>query len=56
MSYVTKSINNVNKQVTDHVEQSLLDFNIQALKKVMTSFTRFDDEYLASLDDSEDVV
>eukprot|EP00794_Sanderia_malayensis_P002706 gene2706-3128_t len=55
MSYVTKLINNVNKQVAEDVEPGLLDFNIQSLKKAMTSFTNFNEEYVANLDDAAEI-
>ena len=44
MSYVTKLINNVNKQVSDNGEPRQVDFNIQSLKKAMTSFLEFNDK------------
>ncbi len=53
MAYVTKLINNVNIQVAENVEPRLLDFNLESLKKAMTRFTSFNDEYSFNLDGSE---
>ena len=55
MSYVTKLINSVNKQVSDNAEPRQMDFNIQSLKKAMTSFRDFNDEYVANLEDSDEI-
>ena len=52
MSYVMKMINSVNKQVSDNGDPRQMDFNIQSLKKAMTSFRDFNDEYVANLEDS----
>ena len=55
MSYVTKLINNVNKQVSENGEPKQVDFNIQSLKKSMTSFRAFNDEYVELLEDSQEI-
>ena len=55
MSYVTKLINNVNKQVSENGEPRQVDFNIQSLKKAMTSFRDFNDEYVENLADSDEI-
>ena len=55
MSYVTRLINNVNKQVSENGEPRQVDFNIQSLKKAMTSFRDFNDEYVENLEDSDEI-
>ena len=55
MSYVTRLINNVNKHVSENGEPRQVDFNIQSLKKAMTSFRDFNDEYVENLEDSDKI-
>ena len=55
MSDMTKLKNNVNKQVSKNSEQRQVDFNIQSLKKAMTSFRDFNDEYVEHLEDSDEI-
>ena len=55
MSYVTKLLNNVNKQVSENGEPRQVDFNIQSLKKAMTSFRDFSDEYVENLEASDEI-
>ncbi len=55
MSYVTKLINNVNKQVSENGKPRQVDFNIQSLKKAMTSFREFNDKYVENLEDSHEI-
>ena len=55
MSYVTKLINNVLKQVSDNGEPRHIDFNIQSLKRAMSSFREFNDEYVKCLEDPMEI-
>ena len=55
MLYVTKLINNVNKQVSENGETRQVDFNIHSLKKAMTNFRDFNDEYVENLEDSDEI-
>ena len=52
---MTKLINNLNKQVSENGEPRQVDFNIQSLKKGMTSFQDFSYEYVENLEDFDEI-
>ena len=55
MSYVTMLIHNVNKQVSENGEPKQVGFNIQSLKKAMTSFRDFNDGHFELLEDPQQI-
>ena len=55
MSYVTKLINDVNKQVSENGEPKQVNFNTQSLKKATISFRDFNDGYVELLEDSQQI-
>ena len=55
MSYVTKLINNVNNQVSENSEPKQVDFNIQSMKKAMTSLRDVNDGYVELLEDPQQI-
>ena len=55
VSYVTKLINDMTKQVSENGEPKQVDFNTQSLKKAMISFRDFNDGYVELLEDSQQI-
>ena len=55
MSYVTKLISVVNKQVLNKSELSQVGSNLLSLKKATTNFRNFNDEYVTVLEDPNEI-